>query len=903
VVWTAVGGFGAGKIQYYRYVWKQSGTHTWTNTETKWSSGTIQTPPTSGGTWYLHVKGYNGADVGNGTYAYSVTVLPSPLTPTDDGASVDGTSAITWKWTDVSGEQGYRVKDTGGGNKSGDLSADTIKWQETGLTANTQYTRKIYSYNSCGESAGSTGQSQWTLQNTPTTPTFGTVTTNSIVLNTTGPLNLTAGDTGVYFDSTTTGGDGGINAWVQALTDTSTGLSTNTQYTYQVMAQNAVGTDTAYSGTASKYTAIEPVAGLTFSGITTNSISVASTNTPSNLISGSSGLGFYRGTDSINSGWKKDNTPWVSSGLSPNTQYKFYARTRNGDGETTDYCANHYKWTLSVPPTSGSVTPSNSSPCPNDPINWTAVGGFGAGKIQYYRYVWNQNETHSWTDTETQWSSGTIQTSPTTGGDWYLHVKGYNGADVGNGAHAYLVTALPAPVTPTDDTPFEDGTDTIIWTWFDVSDEQGYLVRDTEGNDMSGDLAANVIEWQETGLTANTQYTRKIHSFNVCGESAGSTGQSQWTLSVPPDEDSVATTSDSCAGDDVVWTAVGGFGAGKIQYYRYVWNQNETHSWTGSETPWSSGVLTLSATSGGTWYLHVLGYNGADVDNGAYSYAFQVKAGTEITVDPEDQNVVEYGTAVFTAAGTGAGTPSYQWQKYNDSTETWEDLDGETYATLEMEDVAEEDEGRYRCEVTAGCGSVETEFAELTLAPRILYCESVKTHGGGVGEIALEMPEGTPLVEPRRGDLLIRITFDRPVLADDGELDDNDLVIEDTAKNTYYAKAMAFNNGSQGNVLEITVDGAESNKQRLTLELLAGKFRRPTSAKAILAGVRAREVRCLVGNVTSSGEVDILDLSAVKGALFTSADQSNARLDVNLSGDINVVDMALVKSRIFDSVP
>ncbi|NLX13241.1 MAG: hypothetical protein GXY44_06240 [Phycisphaerales bacterium] len=135
-------------------------------------------------------------------------------------------------------------------------------------------------------------------------------------------------------------------------------------------------------------------------------------------------------------------------------------------------------------------------------------------------------------------------------------------------------------------------------------------------------------------------------------------------------------------------------------------------------------------------------------------------------------------------------------------------------------------------------------------------------------------------------------------------LDDNDLAIEDSAHYIYYAKGLAFNNGSQGDVLEITVDGNESNKQRLTLELLTGKFHRPTKAKAILAGVRAREVRCLVGNVTSSGNVNISDLSADKGALFTPVDQSTARFDVNLSGgSINAVDLALVKSRIFDSVP
>jgi phosphotransferase system IIA component len=82
-----VNGFGAGQVQYYRYAWDKSATHTWTDSETQWSSGTLVTLPTSAGTWYLHIKGYNGANVGNGTSDYSVTVNAKALTPAGIGAS------------------------------------------------------------------------------------------------------------------------------------------------------------------------------------------------------------------------------------------------------------------------------------------------------------------------------------------------------------------------------------------------------------------------------------------------------------------------------------------------------------------------------------------------------------------------------------------------------------------------------------------------------------------------------------------------------------------------------------------------------------------------------------------------------------------------------------------------
>ena len=44
-------------------------------------------------------------------------------------------------------------------------------------------------------------------------------------------------------------------------------------------------------------------------------------------------------------------------------------------------------WTLSVPPTGVSVTASATNPPTGSTITWTAVGGFGPGTIEYYRYT------------------------------------------------------------------------------------------------------------------------------------------------------------------------------------------------------------------------------------------------------------------------------------------------------------------------------------------------------------------------------------------------------------------------------------------------------------------------------------------------------------------------------------
>ncbi|PYJ02735.1 MAG: hypothetical protein DME25_15445, partial [Verrucomicrobia bacterium] len=81
--WTTTHfGTGSGKVSSYRYAFNQSATYAFAGTEPVWSSGTITTVPTSGGTWYLHVQGRNGDDVANGTLDTAVTAPTAPAITT-----------------------------------------------------------------------------------------------------------------------------------------------------------------------------------------------------------------------------------------------------------------------------------------------------------------------------------------------------------------------------------------------------------------------------------------------------------------------------------------------------------------------------------------------------------------------------------------------------------------------------------------------------------------------------------------------------------------------------------------------------------------------------------------------------------------------------------------------------
>ena len=243
-----------------------------------------------------------------------------------------------------------------------------------------------------------------------------------------------------------------IYGWGTGTSKNDTGLSANTKYTYTIAARDNTGETrgawhnaTAAVGTTSKYTLQNPATAPTFGTITANSIALVTTG-PVNLAADNSGVIFKRnGTTDLA---KAQALTTTDGGLAANTQYSYTARGVNGDNVATAESASASAWTLSVAPAAGTVTAAAVTY--GDEVSWTAVNGFGAGKVQYYRYAFDQNATKtSWTDTETQWSSGVLKVRPTAAGTWYLHIKGYNGANVGNGYYNYAVTVNKKALTVT----------------------------------------------------------------------------------------------------------------------------------------------------------------------------------------------------------------------------------------------------------------------------------------------------------------------------------------------------------------------------------------------------------------------------------------------------------------------
>jgi uncharacterized protein YegP (UPF0339 family) len=183
----------------------------------------------------------------------------------------------------------------------------------------------------------------------------------------------------VYFDCTSGSCDTGINAWVQTSTDTATGLTSNTQYTFRVKARNGDSTETVYSSDLTLYTAALVPGDPTVAQLSTSSVSLVvdanSNNSNVQYAVQDSGTGNYvnKTTGALQGSadwgtfaqWGGDSGINVV-GLDSGTQYTFQVKARNGDSVETGFGSSSSVYTALNAPTIG--TPEALS---DSSIRWT----------------------------------------------------------------------------------------------------------------------------------------------------------------------------------------------------------------------------------------------------------------------------------------------------------------------------------------------------------------------------------------------------------------------------------------------------------------------------------------------------------------------------------------------------
>ena len=243
-----------------------------------------------------------------------------------------------------------------GGTDSGWQSSTS--YTDSSLSANTNYTYRVKARDSAptpNETSYSSNSTTATDIQTPTGVLFGSVTATSIELNATGTLsNLNADSSGAYFDSTTSGGDGGINNWIQTTADQATGLSANTLYTFRVKARNRNAVETSYSSSNSKATLANTPSAPTLSSPTssTMNVNVNPNGNPSSTVfairctatnpSDPTWNNQYidaAGQPSASTIWRTDSQ-WgtvTATGLEASTDYTFAVKARNQESVETAF--------------------------------------------------------------------------------------------------------------------------------------------------------------------------------------------------------------------------------------------------------------------------------------------------------------------------------------------------------------------------------------------------------------------------------------------------------------------------------------------------------------------------------------------------------------------------------------
>ncbi len=175
-------------------------------------------------------------------------------------------------------------------------------------------------------------------------------------------------------------------------------------------------------------------------------------------------------------------------------------------------------------------------------------------------------------------------------------------------------TAPPVPPVPGQPVPLSSTS--VRWNYTDTAnDNDGYHLHDSGNTLKASNTNAKSTYVVESGLTANTRYTRHLHAYNALGDGLPSGDVSVYTWPQFPN-----VTSDTYlhSTPDFTFTNAAGFGPGSLDYYRYVWTQNPSYTFTDNETIWESGTLTTTATADGIWYLYLKSYNGDNV-SGNYS--------------------------------------------------------------------------------------------------------------------------------------------------------------------------------------------------------------------------------------------------------------------------------------------
>ncbi len=645
---------------------------------------------------------------------------------------------------------GATVTLTGVGSKTTN-SSGAYSW--TGLTAGT-YNISVSATGYSGQSssvtinAGSTATKNFALTPSDTqAPTTPTLQTASATGPTSVQLSWSASTDNIGVTGYQISRNGSVVGTSTSISYTDTGLTGLTTYTYEVRAKDAVPNYSAWSNSLQVTTPeVPPTPQIVFSDGFNGSISTSKWTQGGSAFAYSTGQthGTYTGAGAAFCAANEADQMWHQFSR-PFAGGKVGAWFYDGKGGwKAGVCGWSYRQCLSLRDLDGAakmyIDNYFYSALDNTKYFYRTIGSGGVSHTAYATRNANTSCDGAWIYFETTVNpgapgalgtvqvkvtdgSGTFTASPAMTSDFYSWGIGRVNLGLGYSStgECYwddVAFQATAPGVPSMSAPTVLSATQIRWNFaradnnifgFDVADEANAIVAPQYPN--TGWLGRTSTSWTESGLSPNTQYTRQVRSWNgTLNSAAFSNAVSATTPAPAPTANSVTASSTTvCANDTVTWTAVGGFGPGKVQYYTYDWDQNASHTFDGSEAVWSAGTIDTQATAAGTWYLHVKAFNSENVASGTFDYALTAAPATQITTAPVNVAACLGGEATLSLGAVG-GNLTYQWQKDG------VDIPGATAAQLLLGSVSEADVAVYKCIVSGTCGTVTSREVDLSIS-------------------------------------------------------------------------------------------------------------------------------------------------------------------------------------------
>lgn len=497
----------------------------------------LKTGLTTGTTYYFRVKACNGSLCS--AYSNEVSTAPNnpPAVPAGLTAAAISVSQINLSWSAASGASSYNLyrsaTQAGAYAKINTSAITATTYNNTGLTANTEYWYKVSSVNTAGESAQSGAVSKKTLPAALTNFRVTGQTESSISLAWDSVGGLLGYD--VYRSSTQSGTYTKLNSQPMTTASyTNTGLTGATTYWYKAKAVNTSGESafsTAVSGTTTLAAPNAPT-NLTATAATTSQINLTWVDNSGN----ETGFKIERKTGPSGT-WSQISTvgagitTFSSTGLTAGTQYYYRIRAYNAAGDS-GYSNERYGITYPSAPSSLTVTASTTAV--SITLNWVNTGG------DSYRSFYVQRKTGSggaWSGIayipDSSRATYTDDYALAIGTTYYYRVYASNPS--GNSAYSNerYATTLNVPSIPTLSTPTSPSASQISLSWSNVSYEQGYKIERSPNGSSSwvqvGATNANVTTYTDSGLSAGTTYYYRVRAYNAAGNSGYSSIKSRIT--------------------------------------------------------------------------------------------------------------------------------------------------------------------------------------------------------------------------------------------------------------------------------------------------------------------------------------------------------------------------------------